>query len=281
MASRAPRRGTAAGAGACAPRRGIRATCPATWTGGAAGAWPARGPWPRAVRCRRTESPWPRWCAAGGAKPVASRGATWPRAVRRGPTDRAARHTGERADPGADRARLEHAEPAEPAGPVGPGEVRALVVGCARVRARLSPVVRGVEALPSAWPGCASSRPCGAWSPCRPPDPGCAGSRRRPRSGCGYARRAGCGSPAVCRAGARGPGRGSPAVGRAQGRGHARRTGRGSLIVHHARARKPRSPAPRRQPPGAHCSFRRGCRILEVWSSSGTSRSSGRGGRRG
>jgi len=32
---------------------------------------------------------------------------------------------------------------------------------------------------------------------------------------------------------------------------------------------------------GARCLFRRGCRILEVWSSSGTSRSSGRGGRRG
>jgi hypothetical protein len=31
----------------------------------------------------------------------------------------------------------------------------------------------------------------------------------------------------------------------------------------------------------ARCSFRRRCRILEVWSSSGTSRSSGRGGRRG
>ncbi len=34
-------------------------------------------------------------------------------------------------------------------------------------------------------------------------------------------------------------------------------------------------------PPDARCSFRRGCRILEMWSLSGTSRSSGRGGRRG
>ncbi len=33
------------------------------------------------------------------------------------------------------------------------------------------------------------------------------------------------------------------------------------------------------RPPSARCSFRRGCRMLEVWSSSGTSRSSGRGGR--
>ncbi len=33
-------------------------------------------------------------------------------------------------------------------------------------------------------------------------------------------------------------------------------------------------------PPDTPCSFRRGCRILEMWSLSGTSRSSGRGGRR-
>ncbi len=35
------------------------------------------------------------------------------------------------------------------------------------------------------------------------------------------------------------------------------------------------------RPEEGHCSFRGGCRILEVWSSSGTSRSSGRGGRKG
>lgn len=52
--------------------------------------------------------------------------------------------------------------------------------------------------------------------------------------------------------------------------------------AHTARGRrKPRPPGLRRWLPDARCSFRRGCRILEVWSSSGTSRSSGRGGRRG
>ncbi|MGC0375426.1 hypothetical protein RKD28_002942 [Streptomyces sp. SAI-229] len=185
-------------------------------------------------------------------------------------------------------------------------EVRVLVVGCAQVRVCLPPVVRSTESLPSAAPGCASSRPCGAWKPCCLSGPGCASSRRGPRSGCGYARRAGRGGPAVCRVrGVQGlvvgrvRGAGMPVVrgvealpfvgsgarkprGRPRsGCGHTRRAGRGSLIVHRARVRKPRPPAPRRQPPGAHCSFRRGCRILEVWSSSGTSRSSGRGGRKG
>lgn len=44
--------------------------------------------------------------------------------------------------------------------------------------------------------------------------------------------------------------------------------------------RKPGPPGRLRWPEEARCLFRRGCRILEVWSSSRTSRSSGRGGRR-
>src|SRR5690606_3601155 len=54
--------------------------------------------------------------------------------------------------------------------------------------------------------------------------------------------------------------------------------GKGGLLDH--LAEPPGTPG---HPPWleeARCLFRRGCRILEVWSSSGTSRTSGRGGRR-
>ena len=134
--------------------------------------------------------------------------------------------------------------------PVAPGR------GAARAPDRTAPAVPGSRPGPCRLRGVRAGRPGTAPAPVRPAVAAAAGAASRAR--CRERRP---------RPGPYGEGRGTPRPVRAP----ARRCTPPDLPVRGAQG----------GPPDARCSFRRGCRILEVWSLSGTSRSSGRGGRRG